>query len=101
MGDVAWMAEQGILLNEKIPYTGSSAHFDMKWVTYHMPNLSKMFGYRTIDASSFREWVKVRDRKMYDEIMKEITPLSQHRVMPDILDSIELFRTLAKHGAIA
>lgn len=98
---IVWMFHQGCDMTEKVPYTGSSVHFDMKWVTHHMKTLSEMFGYRTIDASSFREWAKVRDRETYDAIMKDAMANGEHRVMPDILDSIELFRTMVKHGVIA
>lgn len=95
-----WLTNCGVNSAMKVPMTGNSVHFDKEWLTYHMPDLAKMFGYRTIDASSMREYVRVVAPDVFNKIEKELKPRGDHRVTPDILDTVDLLLALRQHSAI-
>ena len=95
-----WLNAQGVSEDVKLPYTGSSVHFDMSWINSLMPDLATRFGYRTVDASSFREYAYIRNRELGEKVDNDCNPRNAHRVLPDIMDSMDLFKSLQKHGVI-
>lgn len=73
-----------------VPY-GSSLRLDRAFMDSWMPDLDKWFHYRIGDVSSTRELVKLhRPDLLKDEPEKR----DLHRVFPDIIDSIKLYRFL-------
>lgn len=98
---VQWLQTRGVTKGMKVPMTGSSVHFDKEWLTFHMPQLTEMFGYRTIDASGMREYTRVVAPDLASKIDADTKSANQeHRVMPDILDTVQLLAAMRKHGAI-
>lgn len=97
---VEWLDQCGVHHSMHIPWTGNSVHFDAAWVTAHMPTLAQRFSYRHIDASGVREYVKVVAPDVFDKIEAELKPRGEHRVTPDILDSVDLLLALRKHGVL-
>ena len=95
-----WLTQQGINEQMMVPLTGSSVHFDKGWLDIHMPNLAKWFSYRTIDASGMREYGRVVAPELIEKIDAEVKPRKEHRPIPDIMDSVDLFTALRKHGVI-
>lgn len=75
----------------RLPVSGSSVHFDKKWIEKRMPRVSALFSHRIIDASSFHESAKASDEPLVDDagVWESI---GQHRVIPDLIDSIEMYR---------
>jgi oligoribonuclease len=67
---------------EKPILSGSSIHFDKKFIDHHMPNLSKRLHYRLIDCTSFSEALKI-----FNGEIPEKKPVA-HRALADIRDSI-------------
>ncbi len=75
-----WGAEEG-----KHRLGGSTVHFDRSFLKMVMPNLEKFFHYRNLDASTLKGCMQ-----MWRPDVEWVEPKSQHRAMPDILDSIAL-----------
>jgi len=97
-----WLRSVGVHSEDKQPWTGSSVHFDKTWMGLHFPAIAEnYFTYRTIDASGIRELVRKRRpdiAELVDHDTKDAR--KEHRVLPDILDTADLFIALKKHGAI-
>jgi len=76
---------------ERIPSSGSSVHFDRKFLEQWMPDLDKWFLHRNGDVSSLRYFTYLHqpDLESFEPEKREI-----HRVFPDIVDSIKLYRFL-------
>jgi oligoribonuclease len=67
----------------KPPISGSSVHFDKKFIDRYMPNLSKELSHRIIDVSSF---MGALDN--YYGFKLPSKPEAAHRALADIKDSI-------------
>lgn len=79
--------------------SGSTVHFDRAHIKVQMPFLHEWFHYRNgADVSSFRHILS-----FFNKSFAENQPKARklHRVMPDLLDSIELYRYEIKTGLIA
>lgn len=76
-----------------MPICGSSVHFDRMFMRRWTPEIDNLFSYRIIDVSSFKETIRVMWPAGYAQLEKdEENNPSQHRVLPDIQDSVNLFR---------
>ena len=98
---ISWLLGRGVQDNKSEPMVGSSIHFDRKWLDHHMPRLAGIFGYRNIDASSNGEWAKKFRPDIDAKIRSEVNPQMKHRVIPDIQDTVDLFKLQRKWGLIA
>lgn len=78
----------------KSPLCGSSVHFDRSWLELYCPKLMRLFTYRNIDVSSFHE-VANRSTKDFSSL-DNVTKISEHRSLSDILKSIERLRGYRK-----
>ena len=66
-----------------LPMGGSSPHFDRRWVREHTPELGGLYHHRLIDVTTLR-------------ILFGFTkPVSEHRVLDDLRNSISIVRELA------
>ncbi len=87
---------------KRSPVWGSSVHFDRKFLEQKMPTLNEYFHYRVVDSSSDMERLKATQPELWKLIdndpTKRVTPEERkdHRVMEDIMHSIDLERRLAK-----
>lgn len=76
---------------EKLPSFGSSAGFDRKFLEAWMPDLNEWFHYRVGDVTSFRIFASLH---CPDVIAREPQKREMHRPIPDLIDSIRLYRHL-------
>lgn len=77
----------------KQPMCGSSVPFDRAFMTEHAPEVASMFhNYRNIDVSSHRESMKLVNPSLAARMEEELKPQGKHRVFPDLLDSINMYR---------
>lgn len=76
---------------ERIPSSGSSVQFDRKFLEQWMPDLDQWFLHRLGDVSSLRYFTYLHrpDLEKDEPEKREL-----HRVLPDIIDSIKLYRFL-------
>jgi oligoribonuclease len=82
-----WLTHHG---GTDFPMCGNSvAGFDRPWLRVHFPDLEKLFHYRHIDVSTVKELCRRRNRRVFDH-----APVKNenHRVLPDIHESIEELR---------
>jgi oligoribonuclease len=82
----SWLKSQGF---DNQPIVGNSVHQDRVWLRAQMPMTFKAFHYRIIDNSTIKELCK-----RYAPAVYEACPgkKEEHRVLPDLEDSIEEFR---------
>lgn len=58
---------------------GNSVHFDLRWISHHMPNLRKILSYRILDVTSLEYLFDVSARG------QELTRTgAAHRAIPDV-----------------
>ena len=79
---------------EKLPVCGSSVSLDRNFMAAWMPNLDQWFHYRIGDVSAVRIFVNLH---FPNDTIPEPTKRELHRVMPDMIDSIMLYRHLMRH----
>lgn len=91
---VASLREQLTWADVPPAMAGSSVHFDRAFLRQQIPNFVDLFHYRNIDVSSLREAARVWRPELVDG---EPTPKKLHRVIPDLEDTIELFRYYKEH----
>lgn len=85
-----FLADNGL---DRHPMCGSSVQFDRAFMEEYAPQeLVDMFHYRNIDISSFRESLKLVNPPLAARMEDECKPAEKHRVIPDLLDSINLYR---------
>ncbi|MDN5745503.1 MAG: hypothetical protein L0H31_10330 [Nocardioidaceae bacterium] len=72
----------------RLPMTGSSIHFDRRFLAERMPTLEAQFHYRNIDISSIKEVTKLYRSDVADRAAKELKPKALHRSLPDCRDSV-------------
>lgn len=75
----------------KLPLAGSSVHFDRRWLELWLPYVSNYITHRNIDASTLREIASMISPQLVSNVNK-LPTLGAHRAIPDIIDSIELYR---------
>lgn len=90
---MAWFASLGVEPGT-VPLAGSSVHFDRGFLALHMPEVERFFHYRNVDISSVKEMVK-RWRPDVAETLPE--PRKSHRVIDDLMDTIEEARHYKRH----
>lgn len=79
--------------DQLLPMSGSSVHFDRKWMEHHFPGLlSQWVSHRDIDVSSTKEQIKLHNPDLMDHLANFWTPISAHRGTPDLIDSIMEYR---------
>lgn len=79
----------------EMPMSGSSAHFDRGFIRADMSHLDTWFHYRCgVDVSSIRETMRLHRP---DLIACQPLPTKGHRPIPDLIDSIRLYRHMLKH----
>jgi len=69
---------------EKPAISGSSVHFDKRFIDQHMPTFSKELSHRIIDVSSFMGALS----NYHNFIIESKREKPVHRAFPDIIDSI-------------
>ena len=72
------------------PMCGSSVQFDRGMLEAQFPSVFKRFHYRNIDVSTVKELCRRFAPQIYEK--KGEGPVSQHRVMPDLVDTINEFK---------
>lgn len=85
-----WMIDEGIPTSA-LPMCGSSVHFDRTWLKKYLPVVENQFTYRNIDVSTLRELCKDLNPSVY-EAMTQLTKKEEHRALPDLEDTIGLYR---------
>lgn len=85
---------------KRTPIWGSSVHFDRKFLEQKMPKLNEFFHYRNVDSSSEMERLKVKNPQIWKSIDNDESKYqgtsADHRVMEDILHSIDMERRFDK-----
>lgn len=66
-----WLTQSLGLPDKKFPLTGSSAHFDRKFIAAQLPVLDDFFHYRNIDVSSIKELCKIWNPDIYAALSKD------------------------------
>jgi oligoribonuclease (3'-5' exoribonuclease) len=93
-----WLAEVTGLdeSNKGLQLSGSSPHFDRGFLQDHMVYLEDWFHYRSgVDVSGQRETFK---RVNFRVIATQPQKCEKHRPIPDLADSIRLYRHMLKTG---
>ncbi len=81
-----WLLEN--LVNGQDPLVGSTIDFDRRMLARWMPEVEKRFHYRTINISSIKELCRRYNPEMYSHLAEDVENRKEHRVIPDIHDSI-------------
>lgn len=98
-----FLQDNGVEMHKE-PLCGSSIAFDRRWLMQHMPSVDDYFHYRIADVSSTREQLKRINPSVYSKLEEMTKPESDHRVVGDIMDSVNLLRnmrSLGVFGAVA
>lgn len=74
----------------KLPMCGSSVHFDQRFLMEQMPKIYNLFHYRIIDNSSLKELCRRYNPRIFAKAPEKIQ--EDHRVLPDLEDTINEFR---------
>lgn len=85
---------------EQITLAGSSVHFDKSWLEVHLPKTADLCNYRLADISAVRTFLD-RWAPFFPDAVEALKPMKQHRVIPDIEDSLVLarfIRMLVRNG---
>lgn len=85
-----WLMERGRGGDPKY-LAGSSVHFDLARMKEHLPRSAASFHYRLADVSALREFVR-RWAPQHTEPVEALPQRKQHRVVPDLDDSLMLAR---------
>jgi oligoribonuclease len=93
-----WLAERTKKMENGLQLSGSSPHFDRGFLQDQMPYLEDWFHYRSgVDVSALRETFK-----RINEAVVKTQPEKQekHRPIPDLADSIRLYRHMLRTGFV-
>lgn len=83
----------------RLPLSGSTISFDKAWIARRMPKVAALFGHRHIDVSTLMEIRKAKGLPLqYEDADHSWEPMQAHRVIPDIIDSIESYRYYCEKG---
>jgi oligoribonuclease (3'-5' exoribonuclease) len=94
---VYWLSER-VGLETGLPLSGSSPHFDRGFLQQQMLPLENWFHYRAgVDASALRETFKRINKSVVDTQPEKY---EKHRPVPDLADSIRLFRHMLRTGFV-
>lgn len=96
----AWLEEMtGLMVENKgLQLSGSSPHFDRGFIEDQMPYLNAWFHYRSgVDVSGQREVFK---RVNPSVVATQPAKCEKHRPIPDLADSIRLYRHMLKTGYV-
>lgn len=81
---------------KNLQLSGNSPHFDRGFIEDQMPYLNGWFHYRSgVDASALRETFK---RVSPNVVASQPQKCKKHRPLPDLADSIRLYRHMLKTG---
>lgn len=79
-----------------LPLTGSSVHFDRRFLQEQMPHVERLFHYRNIDVSSIREWVATYRPELFRDFVEpqreNLHPRMLHRAVSDCKDTLDELR---------
>lgn len=75
----------------KDPLCGSSVHFDRSMFDAQLPRILIKFSYRNIDVSSIKELCMRYNPVLYGKLDESVPKAEQHRVLPDLSDTIAEF----------
>lgn len=81
-----WMRENDFT---GLPMCGNSLSTDKTWLAAQMPDVLDLFHYRIIDCSTIKELCRRYASDIYAQLPNKS---EQHRVEPDLIESIEEFR---------
>jgi len=80
------------------PMCGSSVQFDRQFMDWHAPQpLMERLHYRNIDTSSMIESMKLVNPDMFAQMELDCPGREQHRVIPDLEDTIERYKWMLKN----
>jgi oligoribonuclease len=71
-----------------LPLCGSTIDFDRNMLRAQMPNLEKLFHYRSINISSLKELCKRYNPPVYKKLSWFVDKQEKHRVEPDLHDTL-------------
>jgi oligoribonuclease len=96
-----WFAETFGDINDlrKIPLAGSTISFDRRWLRHHLPEVERLFSYRSIDVSSITELADRWNKPAYAHRPKQDKHVP-HRALDDAKNSIEYLRYYRAAGFI-
>ncbi|AKL88233.1 hypothetical protein GMA3_56 [Gordonia phage GMA3] len=81
---IDWLQKHGLGKNRILkPLTGSSIHFDRKFISAQMPELNEQFHYRNIDISSIKELCKIYAPELMEKSYANWNGEAAHRVLAD------------------
>jgi oligoribonuclease len=72
-----------------MPLAGATIMFDRGWLDEHVPDLNKLFHYRSIDVSAMRAYLQFSHPELAERAPKK---RDVHRTLPDLEDSIDFIR---------
>jgi oligoribonuclease len=72
-----------------LPICGSSVSTDKTWMGYWLPEALSCFHYRIVDCSTLKEVCRRYNKRVYENLPPKA---EEHRVMPDLTDTIREFR---------
>lgn len=93
---VAWLDSVGYTESVS-PMCGSTVSFDRSFLALDMPELHDRWTYRHLDVSSFKEAAQRWAPAVYDSLP---VPAKRHRVLPDLLDSVNEMKHYFDHFVI-
>ena len=87
----------GIYVCNDIPLAGCNVSFDRRWIRHHMPEVEKLFHYRSVDVSSITELAKRWAPTIYEGRPRST---DGHRALSDALGAINLLRYYRRTGFV-
>ena len=81
------------------PMAGSSVDFDRGFIKNQVEgkDFDEFFTHRVVDVSVLIELAKLHSPDVMEGYCEEYTPIGAHRGVPDLIDTIELYRYLVKN----
>lgn len=93
MDCVDWLKGHGVgREGSSEPLCGSSVQFDRSFFDADMPSISNLFSYRNIDISTLKELCKRYNPDIYERLDDITEPVKAHRVLSDLMDTINEFK---------
>jgi len=83
----------------KIPLAGSTIGFDRRWLRHHLPEVERLFSYRSIDVSALTELADRWNRPVYAHRPKQDRHVP-HRALDDARNSAEYLRYYRAAGLV-
>lgn len=78
----------------RLPLSGSSVHFDKGFIlkNINQRDYDRFFSHRVMDVSAIQEAAKLLNPELVTGLREEYQAIGAHRGLPDIIDSIEMYR---------